>query len=196
MMTNSTHWEQVANRKPYVRIFRNPHSVARSLLSLVAAGFHDALDVAFRLAFGDIFALIVELLAAREAQFDLGAPALEIEPQRDERETLSLDLAGDALDLAAVQQQLARAGRFMVEISSRLLVRRNMHIVEPYLAADDACVAAAQVEPAAAHRLDFAAGQRQPGLVALLDEVVMARLAVFRYGWVVMPVAACHRAIL
>ncbi len=71
-----------------------------------------------------------------------------------------------------------------------------MHIVEPYLATDDACVAAAQVETAAAHRLDFTAGQRQPGLVALLDEVVMARLAVFHYGWVVMPVAACHRAIL
>src|SRR5258706_6173079 len=161
----------------------------------LSSGLDRTLDVAICLASGDVFTLIVELLAARQPQLDLGAAALEVDPQRDQGEALALDLAGDAVDLAAMEQQLAWASRLMIEIGAGLLVGRDMYIVEPGLAADDAGVAAAQVEPPTAHRLDLAAGQGQPGLVGFLDKIIMSRLAVIRHSLVEVPIAACHSAV-
>src|SRR6185436_840005 len=71
-----------------------------------------------------------------------------------------------------------------------------MHIVEPDLAALHARVAAAQVDPPGSNRLDLAALQRQPGLVAFVDKVVVARLAVVGYGLVGLPIVAWHWSIL
>src|SRR5438874_1596458 len=61
-------------------------------------------------------ALVVQLLAARKRELDLGAPSVvEIEPQRHERHALALDSADQLVDLAFMQQQLARALRRMIE---------------------------------------------------------------------------------
>src|SRR5689334_6039243 len=54
-------------------------------------------------------ALIVQLLAARQRDLDLGAASLvEIELKRHHRHALALDRAGELVDLPLVQQQLAR----------------------------------------------------------------------------------------
>src|SRR5262245_54870445 len=91
-----------------------------------------------------------------------------------------------------MQQQLTRASWLVVEVGSRLLIGRDMHIVEPDLAADNPRVATTQIEPATAHRLDLAASQRKPGLEALFNKVVVACLAILRHSWVLATVVACH----
>ena len=56
-------------------------SPALSLLTAVGDG---AVDLAAHLALADGVALVVVLLAARQAELDLGAAVLEVEPQRDQ----------------------------------------------------------------------------------------------------------------
>src|SRR5215469_10304165 len=65
------------------------------------------------------FALVVELLAAGERKLDLGAALfVEIELERHEGHALALDRAGELVDLAAVQQELAGALGRMVEAAA------------------------------------------------------------------------------
>src|SRR5918994_5891879 len=50
---------------------------------------HLALDVALRLAVGDVAPAVVQLLASREPELDLGpAPGADVEAQRHDREAL------------------------------------------------------------------------------------------------------------
>src|SRR5438067_903894 len=56
------------------------------------------------------FALVVEFLAARDAELAFGdAFRGEIEPERNERHAFALNRDGEPLRLALVHQQLARA---------------------------------------------------------------------------------------
>src|SRR5436309_8539395 len=61
-------------------------------------------------------ALVVQLLAFRYRQQQLGAAALvEVKLQRDQRHALALDRAHQFIDLLLVQQQLARPLRLVIE---------------------------------------------------------------------------------
>src|SRR3990172_7789224 len=76
-----------------------------------------ALDIAAL----DRLALVVDLLAAPDADLDLREPVLEVELQRDQREPLLLDLPGELRDLAAMQQDLAPAlWLVVVDIAERV----------------------------------------------------------------------------
>src|SRR5581483_7850860 len=80
-------------------------------------------------------AFVVNLLAAREPELDLGdAASVEIELERHERHALALDGPEQFLDLALVQQQLARPGRG-VSVTPRLRVLRDMGVDQINLAA-------------------------------------------------------------
>src|SRR5215510_12195537 len=77
--------------------------------------------------------LVVELLAARERELDLGAALLvEIELERHQRHALALDCARELVDLALVQQQPARPLGEMVEAAG-LQVFGNVGIDQPDL---------------------------------------------------------------
>ena len=67
-----------------------------------------ALDLALHVAVADLAAAVALLLAAGERQLDLRPRALEVDPRRDQRQALALEAADQALDLVAVQEQLAR----------------------------------------------------------------------------------------
>src|SRR6185437_16422333 len=54
-------------------------------------------------------ALVVRLLAARDADLDLGAIALPVHRERDQGKALALDRADQLVDFGAMQQQLAGA---------------------------------------------------------------------------------------
>src|SRR3546814_11500498 len=81
-----------------------------------AMRLHDALLVAFPVAFLDRVALVMGLLALGQRQFHLRlAPAVEIDGQRHQRHALALDGAVHPGDLPLVQQQLAGAFRLLVD---------------------------------------------------------------------------------
>src|SRR5437763_4696945 len=80
---------------------------ARAFVSLEA--LKRALDLAIRVALGDVAPLVAYVLAARECELDLGAAVLEVEPRRHERQPALLDLPGQRCDFLAMQEQLAVA---------------------------------------------------------------------------------------
>src|SRR6266508_1167367 len=133
------------------------------------------------LALGDLafqrFALVVELFAAREPQLDFGAAVLEIELERNQREAALLGLARESFDLPRVKQELAHACRLVVELVGAR-VGTDMGIDQENFAATDLGVAIDEVGLAVAQRLHFTAEENEAGFVGLVDEVIMARLAV------------------
>src|SRR5436190_5200918 len=123
-------------------------------------------------------ALVVELLAARQRQLDLGAALdVEIELERHQRHALALDRAHQLVDLVAMQKELARALGRMVE-AAPLQVFRNRGIDQPDLPAARIRVGFGDGRLALPQRFDLGAGERDPGLEDLADLVVEARLAI------------------
>src|SRR6266853_6294886 len=79
-------------------------------------------------------ALVVQLLALGERNLDLGAAfVVEIDFQRHDRHTLALDRADQLVDLALMQQELARPLRLMV-VAAGLLVLRDVGVEQPQFA--------------------------------------------------------------
>ena len=95
------------------------------------------LHLALELALLDRLTLVADVLAARERDLHLRVAALEVEPRRDERQPLLLRLADQALDLAPVHEQLARALRLVVVARGRR-VGRDVDVVQPHLTVLDA----------------------------------------------------------
>ncbi len=88
-----------------------------------------------QLRFFSVSRLSWSFLPRGERELDLGAALLvEIELERHERHALALDRAGKLVDLAPVQQQLARALGRMVEAAA-LQVFRDIGVDQPELAA-------------------------------------------------------------
>ncbi len=74
-----------------------------------------ALRVAVRFALLDRVALVDHVLAFGQADFDLHLAPHEVHLERDDREAFFTDFTIQALNLFAVQQQLALAGLVVVE---------------------------------------------------------------------------------
>src|SRR5581483_5663540 len=123
-------------------------------------------------------ALVVDLLAAGKPKLDLGdASGIEIELERHERHALALDGPEQFLDLALVQEKLARPGRG-VSVTPRLRVLRDMGVDQINLAAFIRGVGLGDVGLAGPQRLHLRAGELNARLELFLDVVVEARLPV------------------
>src|ERR1044072_1079079 len=123
-------------------------------------------------------ALVVQLLAARQREFDLGAALLvEIELERHERHSLALDRADQLVDLALMQQQLARALGRVIEAPG-LQIFHDVRVDQPDLAAARIGIGLRDRRLADAQRFHLAAGQRDAGLELLADLVIETALAV------------------
>src|SRR2546423_575825 len=107
-------------------------------------------------------ALVVQLLAAAQPQFDLGAAVLEVESKRNQREAALGDLAGQAADFLAVQQQLPVAVGVVVRVGA-VTVGIDMAAHEPALAVADRRVRILEVHAPVAPRLDLGPSQHEPG---------------------------------
>src|SRR5206468_1931367 len=96
---------------PHSRLLSDPwrHSgrLGASIRSLTPR-LQLALDLAPRVAIGHGAPLVAQLLALGERDLRLHAAVLEVEPRRDEREALLTHLPVEPVDLAAVQEELAR----------------------------------------------------------------------------------------
>src|SRR5262245_34819177 len=123
-------------------------------------------------------ALVVQLLSAGERQLDLGAALLvEIELERHQRHALALDRASELVDLAPVQQELARTLGRMIETAA-LKIFGDIGVDEPDFAAARIRIGFGYRRLALPQRLDLGAGQCDPGLERLTDLVVESSLAV------------------
>src|SRR5580700_3037042 len=173
------------------RICRRASSVSRALLrscdnsprasseagALAVAAFQRALDFPIRCPAREHVALVVRVLALGESQLDLGAAVFEIDFQGNDRIALLAHAAPQLIDLAPMHQEFARAGFLVAELAGRS-VGADVDALEKRLPVFDARVAVAQICAMSAQRLDLGAGEREAGLEGLLDEEVVASLAV------------------
>src|SRR5687767_1814238 len=90
-------------------------------------------DVALGVAVGDVSALVMELLPARQPELDLGLPPAEVQARRHDRLALGLGPPQELVDLASMEQQLAGPLGVMV-VPIPLLERRDVGADEPGLA--------------------------------------------------------------
>src|SRR5687768_9227948 len=139
-------------------------------------------DLALSVALADAGALIVELLATRHSDFELGAATHEVYLQGDERHALLRDLNPQLDYLLSVEEEFSGPSRLMVEIFSRLLPGRDMYVHQPRLAALDAHIPLCQVHPPRPHALYLRPHEHQARLDGLLDEIVVPDPPVL-YSW-------------
>src|SRR5579862_4400295 len=131
------------------------------------------------IALSDPFALIVRVAPAREPQLDLGHAVAKVEAERHQRVSALLNAGAQAHDLPLVQEQLPGPHRIVV-LDVALLVRADVKVQQPRLAAVDPRERVAEDHVSRPQRFHFRPGQRDPGLVRLLDPVLMPRAPVRR----------------
>src|SRR5947209_7173995 len=167
----------------YCLVKSRPRPRAAPVISTVGmnaplAPCQQARPLALPVAVLDRLPLVVRLLAGRESDLDFRPAALvEIDLQRHDGAALALDGADQHVDLALVQQQLARPLALVIEAVAGG-VFGDVGIDQPGLAAILRDVGFGDRAAAAAQGFHLGAGQRDAGLHGLLDEVVVPRLAV------------------
>src|SRR6185437_13361175 len=120
-------------------------------------------------------ALVVQLLAASQRDLDFRAAAfVEIELERYDGHALALDRAGELIDLALAQQQLARPLRRVVVEGAGLPVFRDIGVYQPDFAAASVGIGLGYRRLALAQRLDLAAGKHDSSLEGVADLVIEA----------------------
>src|SRR6185312_2871070 len=159
------------HRWPFAGVFGAP-STAEARLQL-------AVDLTADVAIGERTALVDAFLAAGQRDLGLHAAVLEVQAQGDQRQALLRYARGELLDLVLVRQQLAVA-RGLVVGAVALLVRLDRRTHEPQLAPALLRVGLAQRDLAGTQGLDLRPCQRDAGLEALEDVVLVPRLAVAR----------------
>src|SRR3954470_5524511 len=141
---------------------------------------HHALLLAIPVALLLGVALVVLLLAAREAEIDLDAVLLPVERERNERVALALDRADELVDLCAVEEQLARAPVFGDDVRRGRDQRHDRRAEQEDLAGLHDRVRIAEIHAPGAQALHFPAFERDAGLVMLVDVILVARALVQR----------------
>src|SRR5512137_198448 len=130
-------------------------------------------DLPVRIPLLDGLALLVLAFAAGQGELDLDlAPVADEDARRDESEAALLRLAGQALDLAPVEQELALAERVMVEDVGRF-VGADMALDQEHLARADLGVALLERDPAGPDRFHLAPDEGQAGFEGLEDDVIV-----------------------
>jgi hypothetical protein len=175
----------------------NPDTVVDTWLQLAretsskakaAAGELSARAAAVLLALPLLFALrralVVLLLPLGEPYRDLHAPADVVQVDRDQRVAGAVDFADEPPNLLRVEQELARAHRVGLDVGGGGGKRADVRADEEDLLARDHHVGFLELRAPGADRLDLPSLEREPGLMALLDEVVVLGLAVLddRHG--------------
>src|SRR3954451_1712659 len=110
------------------------------------------------------FALVVQLLAAREPYLDLGAAFfIEVELERHQGHSLALDRPHELVDLGSVKEKLADALGGMIKTAA-LEIFRNIGIDEPYLPVAGIGIRFCDCRLALTQRLHFRPGESDAGL--------------------------------
>ncbi len=137
-------------------------------------------------------ALVVVVLASCQMYVEFRAPVLVDEEQRGHYgEAGTLGGLLQAVDLAAVEEQLAVAARSVVVVGA-VEILRDVHVLNPHLAADDDAVGVHEAGLAQTDALDLRAGKDEACGVFVHQVVVELRFAVLDVdGFLFL---FCHRS--
>ena len=149
----------------------------------------------FGFAIGDGPPLVVGAPAPGKRDLDLRAAVLEVRRKGHQGERPVLGLAGQVVDLAFVQQELASPVRVEHAEAAGVPVGRHVHAVQPYLAVLGPGERVPQLHLALPEGLDLAADQHDPGLVGVQDVVFMACPAVLGHQRPSVDLLRSHRPI-
>ena len=127
-------------------------------------------------------ALVVVLLAAGHADFDLDPVVFPVHRGGHQRVALAFDCTDQLVDFLAMQQQLACAPVVGDDVGRGGNQRRDRSAEQINLAVLDRCVAIAEIDSSGTQAFDFPALQGDTGLVALIDVILVARALVQRDG--------------
>src|SRR5439155_6560595 len=135
--------------------------------------------------------LLVLPFAARERDLDLRHPVREVDAERDQGQALLVHLTSDLIDLAPMQEQLARAKR-QVRALVPLLVRGDVQTLQPHLVPSHATETVHERSVSSAERLHLVPRELDPALETLEQLVVMSRATVAGDDLLALVLAA-HR---
>src|SRR6266516_7273757 len=135
------------------------------------------LDLAARIAIGDGAPLVTQLLAPPDRDFRLHLAVLEVEAGRHEGEALFAHLRVEPVDLAPVQEELARPVGLVILAVARAVLR-HVQADEPRLAVAHVGVRLLERRLPLPQRLHLGAGQHEAGLDPVEEAVVVPRAAV------------------
>ena len=125
------------------------------------------------------FPFIVLLLAARQPDFELDAPFIEVQIQRDKRVARTVDFGSELADFLPVQQQFAGSDRIGRDMGGRRGQRADVRADKKHLITSDDDVRFFQICPAGADGFCFPPLENNSSFMALFDEIIMEGLAVF-----------------
>src|SRR5450432_161569 len=140
---------------------------------------HGSVDLSLALTFLRVISLVPLLLAVHERELGLHAALLLVQGQRHQSVPLLLDLAGEAVDLAPVEQQLSPPPRLVVP-PVRVRVDTDVRPVQPGLVLVDLAERVDERDLAVADRLDLRPHEHEPRLEDLVDVIEVPRLPVAR----------------
>src|SRR3954466_4577753 len=157
-----------------------------------SSGANRALHVALVVASFFVGALVEELFAFAEGKRDLGLSALEVELERYQRQTLTLDRADHLPDLLPVQQEFPRPRRLVIEVA-RLFVGRYVQVEQKYFSISDDRVGISDVGFPVAKRFDLTARQNHSCFPGIEDVVVVPGAFVPRHRLLLILLdGLCH----
>src|SRR3970282_712070 len=139
---------------------------------------HQPLLFAAPVLFLLIPALVILLLPFREADLDLDPAVLVVHVEGEQGIARALHAADQAADLPRVQQELARAYRIRSEMSGDGGQGADMAADQKDLAVVHDHVCFLDLHPPGAYRLHFPALERDPGLEAFLEQIIVESLPV------------------
>src|SRR5688572_3911891 len=117
--------------------------------------------------------LLVLALPTAEPELELGPTADKVQTHRHQGEPALLGLADQPGDLMAVQEELPGPLRLVPTLACAVLVRRNVKVLHPQLAARHSTVRVGERGTAGAEGLHLGAGEHHTRLERFLDVVVV-----------------------
>src|SRR6266550_2613737 len=136
-----------------------------------SSGANRALHVALVVALFFVAALVVELFPLAQGKRYLRFSALEVQLERNERQSLALDRADHLPDLLSMQQELPGSGWLVIEVA-RLFIGRYVQVEQKNLTIFDDRVGISDVGLSVSKRFDLASGQNNARFPGVEDMVV------------------------
>lgn len=135
-------------------------------------------DLACRILLGQCLTFVAFGASLSKGQLDLGPTILEVETQRNQRQTFLPHPGRESAQFASVEKQFARSVGIVRPHAMGELVGGDMHTLEPEFSVREPSVGIDELNVSAAQALDFAALQYDSSFDHVQDGVVVAGFSI------------------